>query len=94
MFIGGSCDIGFLSSNMRIDAYGASYHMEFRNQDFENKRWSYEENIKVVPQLRKALASKQETIKMFIGGSCDIGCLCSNMRIEAYGASYHMELKK
>ena len=41
----------------------------------------------------KALASAHETIKMFIGGSCDIGFLCSNMRIEAYGASYHVQLK-
>ena len=30
---------------------------------------------------------------MVIPGSCDIGCLCSNMRIEANNASYDMELK-
>ena len=61
MFVGGSCDIRFLCSNMRIEAYGASYHMEFKNKDFETQRWSYEENTKVVPQLRKALASVHDS---------------------------------
>ena len=56
MFIGGSCDIGFLCSNMRTVAYAASYHMEFKNQDFETQTLSYEENTKAMPQLRKALA--------------------------------------
>ena len=41
----------------------------------------------------KALASAHETINMFIGGSCDIGFLYSNMGLEAYGANYHMEFK-
>ena len=35
MFIPGSCDIGFLRSNMRIEAHNASYDMELKNQDFE-----------------------------------------------------------
>ena len=30
---------------------------------------------------------------MFIPGPCDIGCQCSNMRIEANNVSYDMELK-
>ena len=30
---------------------------------------------------------------MFIRGSCDIGFLCSTMRIEANNASYDIELK-
>ena len=30
---------------------------------------------------------------MFIPGSCDIGFLCSTMRIEANNASYDIELK-
>ena len=34
-----------------------------------------------------------EQIKMFIPGSCDIGFLCSNIRIEANNARYDMELK-
>ena len=50
-----------ICSNMRIEAYGASYHMEFKNKDFETQRWSYEENTKVVPQLRKALASVHDS---------------------------------
>ena len=54
MFIGGSCDIGILCSNMRIEAYGASYHMIFSNYDFETETASYDENTKVVPQFMKA----------------------------------------
>ena len=37
MFIHGSCDIGFLCSNMRIEAYNASSNMEFKKQDFETQ---------------------------------------------------------
>ena len=37
MFIPGSCDIGFLCSNMRIEGNNASYDMELRNQDFETQ---------------------------------------------------------
>ena len=37
MFIPGSCDIGFLCSNMRIEANNASYDMDLKNQDFENQ---------------------------------------------------------
>ena len=36
-FIPGSCDIGFLCSNMRIEASNASYHMELKNQDLETQ---------------------------------------------------------
>ena len=32
-------------------------------------------------------------MKMFIDGSCDIACLCSNMGIEANDTLYIMELK-
>ena len=35
MFIPGSCDIGFLCSNMRIEANNASYDIELKNQDFQ-----------------------------------------------------------
>ena len=34
MFIPGECDIGCLSSNMRIEANNASYDIELKNQDF------------------------------------------------------------
>ena len=37
MFIPGSCDIGFLCSNMRIEAINASAEMELKNQDFETQ---------------------------------------------------------
>ena len=37
MFIPGSCDIGFLCTNMRIEANNASYDMELKNQDFETQ---------------------------------------------------------
>ena len=37
MFIPGSCDIGFLCSNMQIEANNASYDMELKNQDFETQ---------------------------------------------------------
>ena len=37
MSIPGSCDIGFLCSNMRIEANNASYDMELKNQGFETQ---------------------------------------------------------
>ena len=64
---------------MRIEAYGASYHVELKKRDFETQRLSNEENTKDVQQFMKALVSAHETIKIFIGGSCDIGFFCSNM---------------
>ena len=43
MFIPGSCDIGFLCSNMRIEANNACYDMQFKNQDFETQVERHEE---------------------------------------------------
>ena len=37
MVIPGSCDIGFLCSNMRIEANNASYNIELENQDFQTQ---------------------------------------------------------
>ena len=37
MVIPGSCDIGFLCSNMRIEANNASYDIELKNRDFETQ---------------------------------------------------------
>ena len=37
MFIPGLCDIGFLSSYMRIEANNASSDMNLKNQDFETQ---------------------------------------------------------
>ena len=46
MFIRGSCDIGFLFLNMRIEAYNANYDMELKYQDFETQVERHEENTK------------------------------------------------
>ena len=46
MFIPRSCDIGFLCSNMRIEANNASYDMELKNQDFETQVERHEEITK------------------------------------------------
>ena len=46
MFIPGSCDIGFLCSNMRIEANNASYDTELKNQDFETQVERHEEITK------------------------------------------------
>ena len=37
MFIPGSGDIGFLCSNMRIEANYARYDIELKNEDFESQ---------------------------------------------------------
>ena len=43
MFIPGSFDIGFLCSNMRIEANNASYDMELKNLEFETQVERHEE---------------------------------------------------
>ena len=43
MFIPGSCDMGFLCSNMRIKANNASYDIELKNQDFETQVLRHDE---------------------------------------------------
>ena len=43
MIIPGLCDIGFLWSNMRIEANNASSDMELKNQDFEIQVERHEE---------------------------------------------------
>ena len=57
--------------------------MEFKNKDFETQKLRYDENTKVVLQLRKAHTRARESIKMFKAGSCDVRFFCLNMRIEA-----------
>ena len=47
MFIPGSCDIGFLCSNMRNEANNASYDMELKNQDFETQVERHDEISKL-----------------------------------------------
>ena len=46
MFIPGSCDIGFLCSNMRIEANNASYDMGLKIQDFETQVERHDEITK------------------------------------------------
>ena len=46
MFIPGSCDIGFLGSNMRIEASNASYDIKLKNQDFETQVERHDEITK------------------------------------------------
>ena len=43
MVIPRSCDIGFLCSNMGIEANNASSDMELKDQDFETQVESHEE---------------------------------------------------
>ena len=43
MFIPGSCDIGYLCSNMRIEANYASSDMELKSEDFETQVERHEE---------------------------------------------------
>ena len=54
MFIPGSCDIGFLCSNMRIEANNASYNMELKNHDFETQIDRHEKNSKVEEVVDKS----------------------------------------
>ena len=46
MFIPGSCDIGFLCSNLRIKANNASYDMELKNQAFKTQVERHDEITK------------------------------------------------
>ena len=43
MFIPGSCDIGFLCSNMRIEAHNVSYDIKLKNPDFETQDERHDE---------------------------------------------------
>ena len=54
MFIPGSCDIGFLCSNMRIEANNASYDIELKNRDFETQVERHEEISKLEEVLEKS----------------------------------------
>ena len=47
IFIPGSCDIGFLCSNMRIEGNNASYDMVLKTHDFETPVVRHDEKRKV-----------------------------------------------
>ena len=50
----GSCDIGFLCSNLRIEARNASYDIELKNQDFETQVERHEEISKLEEGVEKS----------------------------------------
>ena len=54
MFIPRSCDIGFLCSNMRIEANNASYATQLKNQDFETQVERHEEISKIEEVVEKS----------------------------------------
>ena len=54
MFIPGSCHIGFLWSNMRIEANNASYDMELKNQDFDTQVERHDEITKFEEGVEKS----------------------------------------
>ena len=54
MFIPGSCDIGFLCSNMRIEAYNASYDIDLKIQDFETQVERHDEISKFEEVVEKS----------------------------------------
>ena len=54
MFIPGSCDIGFLCSNMPIEANNASYDIELKIQGFETQVERHEEISKFEEGLEKS----------------------------------------
>ena len=53
MVIPRSCDIGFLCSNMRIEANNASYDIELKIQEFETQVERHEEITKFEEGLEK-----------------------------------------
>ena len=56
MFIPGSCDIGFLCSNMRIEANNASYDIELKNKDFETEVERHDEISKFEEVVEKSVS--------------------------------------
>ena len=54
MFIPGDCDIGFLCSNMAIEANNASSYMELKNQDFETQVERHDEITKFEEGVEKS----------------------------------------
>ena len=54
MVIPGSCDIGFLCSNIRIEANNARCVTQLKNQDFETQVERHEEISKMEEGLEKS----------------------------------------
>ena len=55
MFIPGTCDIGYLCSNMRSEDTNASYDIELKNQDFETHVERHEE-ISMLEVVEKSVS--------------------------------------
>ena len=64
------------------------YDIKHEKHDFESR------TRKLVNQTRNAHTRAPYLIKKFIGGSYDIKFICSNTRIEANGAIYHIKSRK
>ena len=56
MLIPGSCDIGFLCSNMRIETNNATYDMELKNQDFQTQVERHDEITKFEEVVEKSVS--------------------------------------
>ena len=56
MFIPGPCDIGFLCSNMRIEANNSTYDMELKNHDSETQFERHEEITKLEEGVEKSVS--------------------------------------
>ena len=54
MLIPGSCDLGFLCSNLRFEANNATYDMELKNQDFDTQVERHEEIGKLEEGVEKS----------------------------------------
>ena len=67
IFIQGSCDIGFQSFNLRIEANEDSYDIQFKNHDFESQAERHEE---------ESTFEEAVELKMFIDGLYNIGFWC------------------
>ena len=66
MFIEGSCDIGFLCSNMRIEANNASSDMDLKNQDFEIQVDRHEEESKFEEGVDKSTSMNENVHRLLV----------------------------
>ena len=55
MFIPGSCDIGFLCLNLRIDVNNASYDIELKIDNFKTEAERHEEISKFEEVVEKSV---------------------------------------
>ena len=65
MFIPVSCDIGFLCSNMRIEANNARYDIELKNRDSETQVVRHEEKSNIEEVIDKS-SSMNENVHRWL----------------------------